>query len=385
MRKKELNYDRYLQSYTQDALREKLVFIGGPRQVGKTTMALHLVGASLDAKPDYYLNWDISEHKARILKNELNLKSKTLVFDEIHKYAKWRRFLKGFYDEFYPRKNAIVTGSARLDFYRKGGDSLQGRYRYFRLHPYSLRELSARPNSNDTRHLLQYSGFPEPLSYSDETRWRLWQRERIEKVVYADLRDLERVQELSLVDLLIESLPERIGSPLSIQNLREDLEVSHDTVKRWITILENLYMCFRVAPFGSSKIRAVKKEQKLYFWDWTQAHDPGARFENLVACQLLKFCHYKEDTEGYRMDLRYIRDTDGREVDFVVLQDKKPLFAIECKFSDTALSKTIGYFQERTEIPHFYQVHAGVKDFGHSAHGGRVLGFHQLVTELELP
>ena len=177
----------------------------------------------------------------------------------------------------------------------------------------------------------------------------------------------------------------RIGSPLSIKSLREDLQVAHETVDHWISILENLYVCFRLAPFGSPRIRAVKKEQKLYFWDWSQAPRGGARFENLVASHLLKFCHFREDTEGHRMELRFIRDTDKREIDFVVLQDQKPLFAVECKSGEKNVANAIYYYQERTNIPKFYQVHLGSVDYSPANKKIRVLPFHVFCRELELP
>ncbi len=198
-----------------------------------------------------------------------------------------------------------------------------------------------------------------------------------------DVRDLERVREISLVEMLADALPSRVGSPLSIRNLREDLQVAHDTAERWIEILERLFVCFRIPPYGSPRIRAVKKEQKLYLWDWSAVEDPGARFENLVASQLLKYCHFVEDTEGFRMELRYLRDTDGREVDFVVLRDRKPLFAVEVKPDDVSVSPALRYFRERTPIPRWFQTHLGKKDV--MVDGIRVLPFTTLCRELELP
>jgi len=158
-------------------------------------------------------------------------------------------------------------------------------------------------------------------------------------------------------------LPERVGSPLSIKSLSEDLQVAHETVSRWISILEKLYVCFRILPFGAPRIRAVKKEAKLYLWDWSQVPGKGERFENLVARQLLKYCHFIEDTEGFRMELRFIRDTDRREVDFVVLKERQPLFAVECKSGEKSPSREIDYFRNRTAIPEFYQDHMGERDF----------------------
>ncbi len=316
-----------------------------------------------------------------ILKDQLPLSEPLLIFDEIHKYRNWRSLIKGLYDKNKSENQFIVTGSARLDHFRKGGDSLLGRYHYYRLHPFSLMELSSKPNKKDLEQLLQLSGFPEPLLEQNQTKLRRWRKERVQKVVYEDLRDLETVKEISLIELLVESLPARVGSPLSIRNLSEDLQASQPAVARWVEILDNLYMTFRISPYGAPKIRAVKKEQKIYFWDWTQNENVGALFENLVASQLLKFCHFKEDTEGYRMELRFLRDTDKREVDFVVLQDKKPLFAVECKSGDRSLSPHISYFAERTSIPAFYQVHQGVKDFG-KASSGRVLPFEKFLFRI---
>lgn len=276
-----------------------------------------------------------------------------MVLDEIHKSKDWRNVVKGLYDTLKATHAFLITGSARLDHFRKGGDSLLGRYHYYRLHPYSLPELKGHAPLTD---LFRFGGFPEPLTARDERTLRRWHRTRLERLVRIDLRDLENVKDLDRMELLAEELPRRIGSPLSFKSLAEDLEIDPKTAKRWVELLDTIYYCFRVAPYGPPRIRAVKKEQKLYLWDWSQVEDEGARFENMVACQLLKFCHHHEDVEGHRMELRYIRDTDKREVDFVVLRDRRPLFAVECKLKDKALSAHIPYFKERTPVPRFYQV-----------------------------
>jgi uncharacterized protein len=231
--------------------------------------------------------------------------------------------------------------------------------------------------------LLLLGGFPEPFLRGSQRIWRRWQRERLDRIVRDDIRDLERVRDLSLMELLVDALPDRVGSPLSVQALREELEVAHDTVQRWLDILENLYVCFRILPFGAPRIRAVKKERKLYLWDWSMVEQPGPRFENMVACHLLKLCHFIEDTQGHRMELRYLRDTDGREVDFVVLRDRKPLFAVEAKRAERAIDPAIPYFQARTRIERFFQVHAGTKD---AVVGGvRLLPLPALCRELGVP
>lgn len=373
---------RYLGKYIQkDLEKSKMIFVGGPRQVGKTTFALEFLKHSSKSSPEKhpaYLNWDYPPSRSRILNLELPFDQEIMIFDEIHKYARWRNLIKGIYDTHKSDNKFIITGSAKLDHFRKGGDSLMGRYHYYRLHPMTIGEFDGK-----VADLLKFGGFPEPLLTGSDSFWRRWQKERMSKVIYEDLQSLEKVKEVSLIDLLVHALPERVGSPLSIQSLRENLDVAHETVERWISILESLYVVYRIPPFGSPKIRAVKKEQKLYFWDWSQVEDQGSRFENMVASHLLKYCHFIEDTEGYAMELRYIRDTDGREIDFVVLKDKKPLFAVECKSGDKQLSPHIEYFRNRTSIPEFYQVHLKEKEYG-SVKTGKLMPFHKFCKELGL-
>lgn len=148
------------------------------------------------------------------------------------------------------------------------------------------------------------------------------------------------------------------------------MNVAFETVEHWITILERLYYCYRIAPFGVKTLRAAKKSKKLYLWDWSQCEDAGVRFENLVASHLLKYCHFRQDTEGDLWDLRFLRDSMAREIDFVVLKNAKPQFAVECKIGDKALSPHISYFLPRTPIPQYYQVHTQTKDV--ELEGGRV-------------
>lgn len=373
--------DRYLKSGVGEDLKEKMVFVGGPRQVGKTTFTLgFLKDPSL--KHPAYLNWDSTAHRAALLRGELPAREPLIVFDEIHKYARWRNLIKGFYDTERGQRSFLVTGSARLDHYRKGGDSLQGRYHYYRLHPFSLAEATARPTASDMQQLLRFGGFPEPFLRGEERFWRRWQMERVARVVHEDIRDLETVREISLLELLAEELPNRVGSPLSIRNLAQALETSYMAASRWIEIFERLYFCYRIAPFGAKKIRAVRKEQKLYLWDWSSVKEEGPRFENMVASHLLKYCHYLQDTQGYRMELRFIRDTDKREVDFVVLRDHKPLFAVECKSGEKGVNPAVFYFKARTSIDRFYQVHRGSRDY--EKEGVRVLPFTTFVTEMKL-
>jgi len=373
---------RYLEPAIEADLAAKMVFLGGPRQVGKTTVALGFLDPAT-AKHPAYLSWDNLQHRASLLRGELPANQPLIVLDEIHKFARWRGLVKGLYDTHKSEIRFLVTGSARLDYYRRGGDSLQGRYHYYRLHPFSLGEMGGF-TAEDTAALLRLGGFPEPLLSGSERLWRRWQRERIQRVLYEDLRDLERVHEVSLIELLLAALQVRVRSPLSVASLSNDLQVAHATVERWIAILERLYVVFRISPFGAKRIRAVKKEQKLYFWDWSQVTERGPRFENLVASQLLKYCHWIEDTEGFAMELRFVRDVDRREIDFVVLRDGKPEFAVECKAGENYVNPAVAYFRERTKIPRFYQTHLGSADLV-QATGARVLPFATLCRERGLP
>ena len=374
---------RYLEIPVSDALKRKMVFVGGPRQVGKTTFALGFLGKNADETHPAYLNWDHPGVPPRLRNAELPAGESLLLLDEIHKYARWRNLLKGIYDTEKSRRKIIVTGSARLDYYRKGGDSLAGRYRYFRLHPFSLRELNRKPTRADLEALLKFGGFPEPLFAQNEAEHRIWQRDRISRVVREDLRDLEHVREISLIEHLTDLLPSKVGSPLSVKSLCEDLQIDHKTAERWLQILENMYVCFRILPFGAPRIRAVKKARKLYLWDWSGVAGAGPRFENMVASQLLKFCHWQEDTQGHAMELRYLRDTDKREIDFVVLKNRKPVFAVECKLGERAIGPALHYFAGRTPIPRFYQTHLGERHF--ETGKVTVLPFIKLCQELELP
>lgn len=332
---------RYLTPQVKKDLARKMVFVGGPRQVGKTTLARSILGTNQKG----YLNWDDPHHREQILKRELP-DTRLWVFDEIHKYRGWRNYLKGLYDVQGKAHEILVTGSARLDYYRRGGDSLQGRYHYLRLHPLSVAELKLK-SAQDFDQLMTLGGFPEPYFHGSEIEAKRWSREYRQRLIQEDLLSLEQVQDVGNLELLMIRLPELVGSPLSINALREDLRVSHKAVTNWLNILERLYAIFRLPPFGSPKIRAVKKEQKHYHYDWSVVPDPAYRFENLVAGHLLKWVQFQQDVKGEDIELAYFRDIDGREVDFIVVQKKRPLWAVECKWGDAELHKGLKYFKER--------------------------------------
>lgn len=366
---------RYLAQQVQRDLATKMVFVAGPRQVGKTTMARSLPGAAAG-----YLNWDVAEHRERILKRELP-PGTLWIFDEIHKYRTWRGYLKGLFDGRTASQRILVTGSARLDLYRRGGDSLQGRYHLLRLHPLSARELGLRTQS-ELHDLLTLGGFPEPFFGGSETEARRWSREYRNLLVRQEVAGLERILDLGTLETLVLRLPELVGSPLSVNALREDLQVSHKTVAHWMDVLERLYAVFRLPPFGAPRIRAITKARKHYHFDWSVIPGEPQRFENLIASHLLKWVHFEQDTQGRDLELRYFRDTDGREVDFVVVEGQRPLLFVECKWGDQQLDKGLRYMQARFPQTESWQVSAtGSKDY-RTSEGIRVAPALELLNRL---
>lgn len=340
---------RYIETDVTADLNRKMVFIGGPRQSGKTTLSQNILHPQFTDWQSRYLNWDDATDRENIIKERFPTAPGLLMLDEVHKFSRWRQVIKGLFDKRGKDLKILVTGSARLDYYRRGGDSLQGRYYFYRLFPLTVAELDA-PQPSAVNDLLQFGGFPEPFLLSSEKETKRWSRSYRLRLVREDLRDLEQVKDIDSIEQLALRLPDLVGSPLSINALREDLQVSHQSVSRWISMLENLYMLFRIYPFGAPKIRAVKKEAKHYHWDWTLVKERGKRFENLVACHLMKWCCFLQDTEGRDMELRFFRDIDRREVDFVLMEDGLPIHFIECKSSQKGASRSLNYLIKR--FPH---------------------------------
>lgn len=345
---------RYLDAAVRADLGDKMVFVAGPRQVGKTTLAKAVL-----RDPAGYLNWDVAEHRRAILARELPA-ADVIAFDELHKYRSWRDYLKGLFDGAGRELRILVTGSARLDAYRRGGDSLQGRYHLHRLHPLSVAELGGAGTLDD---LLRLGGFPEPFFSGSERTARRWSREYRTLLIREEVGTLEQIVDLGNLELLALRLPELVGAPLSLNALREDLGVSHDAVRRWVAALERLYALVRVSPFGPPAIRAVNKAQKHYLFDWTLVPDLPQRFENLVAMALLKWVHQQQDAEGKDIELRYYRDRDGREVDFVVTERNVPVLLVETKWSDAAVDRSLRYLKRRFPDAAAWQLSAsGGKD-----------------------
>ncbi|MCX5707544.1 MAG: ATP-binding protein [Candidatus Omnitrophica bacterium] len=363
---------RYLESHIFADLKDRMVFISGPRQVGKTTLAKQ-IGENFFSRKYGYLNWDNREDKKVILNGTFPAERELFVFDEIHKYKNWKNYLKGEHDKYKEKFHILVTGSARLDIYRKGGDSLLGRYRSYRLHPLSLGELAGgsekhvpfleldfqQYNKNQKEvfeRLFKFGGFPEVYIKQDEKDLRRWHNERIDRLVKEDIRDVENIRDISSMDVLTEILPGKAGSLFSLNSLREDLNVTHKTISLWVDILEKFYYHFRIYPYQSTVIKSLRKEPKLYLWDWSVIDDEGARFENMVASHLLKFCHFLFDAQGYKAQLFYLRDKDQREVDFLVSVEGRPWFCVEVKTSFKDISTPLMYFSKKLKIPFAYQV-----------------------------
>ncbi|MBS0619598.1 MAG: ATP-binding protein [Spirochaetes bacterium] len=336
---------RYLEPLIETDLLKKMVFLGGPRQCGKTTLANSLLART----PGRYLNWDFDEDRNEILKKRWGPKDKLLVFDELHKFPRWKNWIKGNFDKEQKLHQFLVTGSARLDVYRRGGDSLLGRYHYWRLHPFTLSEIpkGVSPKSALVR-LMTVGGFPEPFLDNNENEARRWRKDRYDRVLRDDVRDLEPIKDIQTLSLLVDLLRRRVGSPVVVSNLAGDLQVAPQTVKHWLEILERMYLIFIVQPYSKNLPRALLKPPKIFFFDNGDViGDEGTRFENLVAAHLLKKIQFLEDSQGYRYELRYVRDKEGHEVDFVILKDGVVDELVEAKYGDDEISRSLKYFAER--------------------------------------
>lgn len=355
----------------------QMIFLSGPRQVGKTTMA-NSIGHMLEGSR--YLNWDDLIDRENILKGPesivktINLMefsdSKPLcIFDELHKYQHWRDFLKSFFDKYESKLKFLTTGSASLRVFSRGGDSLMGRYFPYTLHPISVAEcngidvgglVNRQPRKIDEdqwQSLWNFGGFPEPFFSADSTFHKQWLSIRSEQLFRDDLRDLTRIQELGQIQALAHILSSQVGELTSYTYLSKSVRVSVDTIRRWVPILEAFHYCFRVKPWFNNVARALRKEPKYYLWDWSQVQDPGAKAENLIASSLLKATNFWTESGKGMFDLHYVRDKQKREVDFLVTRDRTPWFLIEVKSSSkVSLSSSLHYFQDQTNAKHAFQV-----------------------------
>lgn len=342
---------RYLESVSSDELSKQMVFLSGPRHVGKTSL-----GRQLITEPNSYLNWDNVDDRRRILQQQLAPAGERF-FDELHKHRSWRSFLKTVCDKDGGAGRILVAGSAQLDHYDYGGDPLNGRFRHLRMHPLSVAELGVKGEA-DFAQLLKLGGFPEPFLRGQEKFAQRWAQESQQRMLREELPALERIDDFGQLELLLLRLPQAVGAPLSINAIRQELKSSHGAVARWIEILERSYSIFRLSPFTAPKLRAVQKEQKHYHFDWTTVPEPAARFENLVACHLLKWAHYQQDVRGLAAEIRYFRDIDRREVSFVVTLNGQPASFIECQLRPVPVTLGMKYLKARFPGVVSWQIHA---------------------------
>lgn len=338
--------DRQLKPLLIKDLERKMVFLVGPRQVGKTYLAKSL--SSVWPK-FFYINFDRDEDKTVFIKKQWDRESPLIIMDEVHKWHKWKTLLKGVYDTEGIPPRLLVTGSARLNIYRRGGDSLAGRYFIHHLYPLTVSELKNEMNPSDAlEKLLHYGGFPEPFLLQDENEAARWRKSMIDRVVREDVQDLEPITKIQSMLLLIDMLRERVGSTISYSSLAEDIHVSPHTIKHWIDILENMYLIFKVTPFTKNIARAVLKEPKIYFYDIGMVRkDAGAVFENLMALSIRKHLHYLQDTIGEENSLHYIRDKEKREVDFLIVVNRRAKLLVEVKHGDEELSRSLLYYKNK--------------------------------------
>jgi predicted AAA+ superfamily ATPase len=350
---------RYLSEFITNDLYKKMVFLGGPRQCGKTTFAKSL----LAKRAGRYFNWDSDEDRHDILKKRWSESDKMLVFDELHKFPRWKNWVKGLYDTKKDAHDILITGSARLDVYRRGGDSLFGRYHYWRLHPFTLSELPPRLTPAEAfRRLMTVGGFPEPFLDGNEIEARRWRKERYDRVLRDDVRDLEPLKDIQTLSLFVDQLRRRVSSLVVLSNIAQELHVAPQTLKHWLEVLEKMYLVFVVRPYTKNLPRAVQKPPKVYFFDNADViGDESARFENLVATHLLKRIQFHEDSQGYRYELCYVRDKEGREVDFVVLKDGVVDELVEAKFSDSKIAPSLSYYAEKLKPRKASQIATGLK------------------------
>ncbi|NDC39596.1 MAG: ATP-binding protein, partial [Proteobacteria bacterium] len=355
---------RYLSSFIQKDLRKKCILLSGPRQVGKTTLARSLFEDS------EYLNYDVVSDRRVIMSQSWNRDTPLVILDELHKYKKWKNLLKGVIDESSGTPPLLVTGSARLEVFRKAGDALTGRTFSYHLHPFDPQEAySIQPEKTAAEHidfLITHGGFPESF-YAPELSRRLLM-DRISTVLRDDLRDLAMVSSIASVELLVELLRERVGGQIRYANLANDLGVSAPTVKSWIELLQKLYLIVLLRPFSAKLAKSLRKEPKVYFYDCSAAaNGEAARLENLVALALYKWCDFARDTEGRDTRLFYFRDSNDHEVDFVVTEGRTVLACIEVKSSDEEPSSSLRYLSDRVKPKHAVQLvrHcARARDYG---------------------
>ena len=364
-------YDAVLAEHL--ANHRQMAFVSGPRQVGKTTTCRH--------HADEYRNWDNLDDRELMLSgpaelarrlgaNRLSEAVPVALFDELHKYPRWKTFLKGVYDTYADRLRIVVTGSSRMDVYRRGGDSLMGRYFSYRMHPFSVAETVSRElpdpervvrppavaDAGDFEALWRHGGYPEPFLKRDIRFSRRWRSLRLRQLVREDIRDLTQVQQLDQLEVLVQHLARGSARQLVYDRLARDVRVSVETARRWVAALCDFHLGFLVRPWFRNVSRSLRKEPKWYLRDWADIEDVGDKSETFVACHLLKAVDGWNDLGLGRFELGYLRDKEKREVDFVVVRDGEPWFLAEVKHRDEAMGPSLGYFQEQLAASFAFQV-----------------------------
>lgn len=367
----------YLKLWEELSAEKQMVFLSGPRQVGKTTLSKEIAAGF---KNKEYFSWDILEHRRKLIQqptffeniDRVDESTPLVVFDEIHKYRHWKNYLKGIYDQFADDYKFLISGSGRLDLYQKGGDSLAGRYLQFHLFPFSVAELSAQRrkisdflkfpihnfdlNKTDLtgevwQSLFHFGGFPEPFTKGKKSFFIKWSVNYASQIVREDIKSISDIKNVDAMEMLFSLLPSRIGSPLSVNNLASELQVNYGSVKEWLRLFDVFYLTFRISPWTKEISRAILKEKKLYLFNYPEISDITFRFENMVAIELLRAVYNWNDYGYGRFSLHYIRNKEKEEVDFIIAKDHNPLLLVEAKYSEETASKHLINFQRKLDIP----------------------------------
>jgi len=372
----------YRNVWQELAAEKSMIFLAGPRQSGKTTLAQMI---SAEFPNHLYLNWDIPEERTRLLQNPFffqeierrNGSVPLIIFDEIHKYRDWKNYLKGVYDRFAKEFKFLVSGSGRLDIYQKGGDSLAGRYYLFHLWPFTLAELTGNVrNFEDFRkhplevrtekeaerqsawlNLERFSGFPEPYLSGREAPYRRWSNAYSQQLIREDIRDLTNIQAIGDLETLYHLLPTKVGSPLSVPALSSVLKIAYNTIRNWLAIFERFFLILGLTPWTRKISRAIQKERKIYLWDIPRIKDPTARFENMVALELYRAITIGNDMGWGNFSLHFIKNKEQQEVDFLLADENQPFLLVETKLSETQPSPALLKFQSFLEVPAVQLIH----------------------------
>lgn len=374
----------YVAIWEQLSSEKHMILLSGPRQSGKTTLGKMIAGGFANS---LYFNWDAPHNKAQLIENpyffeEIPRRDGSLplvLLDEIHKYRRWKNYLKGVYDTFHESYLFLVMGSGRMDIYQRGGDSLAGRYFQFRLWPLTLAELADRRTSFNNfmknplavstekakeveeiwRRLEKFSGFPEPYLASKPTTFRRWSNAYASRLIREDIRDLTGVRSVDDIEILYSLLPSKVGSPLSISSLSRDLQAAYNTVKNWLSLLQRFYLLFSIPTWTSRIARAIRKETKVYLLNYSLIDDPAARFENMIALELLRAVSNWNDLGYGNFSLHFVRNKEKREVDFLIADGRKAVLLVETKLSEKQASGDLIRFQQHLDVPAVQLINEG--------------------------